>query len=195
VNSVVIIDSGGANVASIALALERLGVSAELSDSPERVRRASHVILPGVGAAPDAMRRLRASGLDALIPSLTQPVLGICLGLQLLGTSSAEGDTECLGVFAGRAMRLAVAPGRPVPHMGWNRLAPGRASPLLDGIEAYFVHSYALPSGPDTIATCDYGAPFAAIVSRGNFHGAQFHPERSATTGARLLANFIRLAS
>ncbi len=197
--AVVIIDHGGGNAGSVGLALERLGVRAELSASPERVARATHVILPGVGAAPEAMRRLRAAGLAALIPTLTQPVLGICLGLQLLGASSAEGDTECLGVFAGRAARLAATPGRPVPHMGWNRLTSRGASPLLEGIRdgeyAYFVHSYALPPGADTVATCDYGTPFAAIESRGNFHGAQFHPERSATTGARLLANFVGLES
>jgi imidazole glycerol-phosphate synthase subunit HisH len=199
VSSVIVVDHGGGNVASIGLALGRLGVAAELSDSPERVRRATHVILPGVGAAPEAMRRLRASGLDALIPSLRQPVLGICLGLQLLGSSSAEGDTTCLGVFEGRATRFAAAAGRPVPHMGWNQLSPNRPSPLLAGIAAgafaYFVHSYALPPGPDTVATSDYGLPFAAVQSRGNFHGAQFHPERSAATGATLLANFLGLPS
>ena len=191
------IDNGGANLASVGFALERLGVRAEFSDSPERVRRASHVILPGVGAAPEAMRRLRSSGLDRLVPALTQPVLGICLGLQLLATASAEGGTACLGVFGGSAQRLAAAPGRPVPHMGWNRVEARRPSPLLEGLKpgefAYFVHSYALPPGPDTVATCEYGAPFAAIESRGNFHGVQFHPERSAAAGARLLANFIGL--
>ena len=196
-SGVVIVDHGGGNVASVVLALERLGVSAERSADPERVRRASHVILPGVGAAADAMRRLRASNLDRLIPELRQPVLGICLGLQLLARASAEGDTECLGVLDGRAERIPAAAGRPVPHMGWNQLAPCRPSPLLEGINprdyAYFVHSYALPPGADTVATCDYGAPFSALVSRGNFHGAQFHPERSAHTGARLLANFVAL--
>jgi glutamine amidotransferase len=199
VTAVVIIDHGGGNVASIGLALGRLGVAAELSDSPERVGRATHVILPGVGAAPEAMRRLRAAGLDALIPSLKQPVLGICLGLQLLGSSSAEGDTACLGVFEGRATRFAAGSGRPVPHMGWNQLEPQRPNPLLAGIAAgafaYFVHSFALPPGPDTVATCEYGVRFAAVQSRGNFHGAQFHPERSAGTGATLLANFVALPS
>jgi glutamine amidotransferase len=155
------------------------------------------VILPGVGAARDAMRRLADTGLDRLIPTLTQPVLGICLGMQLLYAASAEGDTDCLGILQGAAARLVAAPGRAVPHMGWNQLEPVCASPLLAGIGAgdyaYFVHSYALPPGPDTVATCDYGGAFTAIVSRGNFHGAQFHPERSAATGARLLANFLAL--
>ena len=194
---VVIIDNGGGNVASVRYALERLGVSAVLSNDAERVRRAARVILPGVGAARDAMRRLAGSGLDRLIPALTQPVLGICLGMQLLYASSAEGDTDCLGVLPGRALRFGEAPGRAVPHMGWNQLEPSRPCPLLAGIAAgdyaYFVHSYALPPGPDTVATCDYGGPFSAVVSRGNFHGAQFHPERSARTGARLLANFVAL--
>ena len=193
----VIIDNGGGNVASVACALERLGVAAELSNDPARVQAASRVILPGVGAARDAMRRLANAGLDRLIPRLTQPVLGICLGMQLLYAASAEGDTDCLGVLPGRAARLVEAPGRAVPHMGWNRLEPVRPSALLAGIAsgdyAYFVHSYALPPGPDTVATCDYGGAFTAVVSRGNFHGTQFHPERSARTGARLLENFLAL--
>ncbi len=196
-SGLVIIDNGGGNVASVRYALERLGVTAVLSDDPARVRAAARVILPGVGAARDAMRRLAASGLDRLIPTLAQPVLGICLGMQLLYAASAEGDTDCLGIIPGRATRLAEAPGRAVPHMGWNQLEPLAPSPLLAGIAAgdyaYFVHSYALPPGPDTVATCDYGGPFTAVVSRGNFHGAQFHPERSAATGARLLANFLAL--
>ena len=192
---VVIIDNGGGNVASVRYALDRLGVEATLSRDPERVRAASHVILPGVGAADDAMERLKATGLAAVIPGLRQPVLGICLGMQLLFDASDEGDAACLGIFPGRAMRIAPTTDRPVPHMGWNRLTPVRPSPLTAGIGpgdyVYFVHSYALAPGPDTIATCGYGAPFTAVVSRGNFHGAQFHPERSAAPGARLLANFL----
>jgi imidazole glycerol-phosphate synthase subunit HisH len=199
VSEVAIIDNGGGNVASVRYALERLGCRSVLTRDPARVRAAPCVILPGVGAARDAMQRLAASGLDRLIPALTQPVLGICLGMQLLYAASAEGDTPCLGIIPGRATRLAEAPGRAVPHMGWNQLEALRPSPLLAGINAgeyaYFVHSYALPPGPDTIATCDYGGPFTAVASRGNFHGAQFHPERSAATGARLLANFVALGA
>jgi len=197
VSELVIIDNGGGNVASVRYALERLGVAAVLSNDPARVRAAARVILPGVGAAGEAMRRLAAAGLDRLIPTLTQPVLGICLGMQLLYAASAEGDTGCLGVIRGRAARLAAAPGRPVPHMGWNQLEPLAPCPLLAGIAAgdyaYFVHSYALPPGPATVATCDYGGPFTAVVSHRNFHGTQFHPERSAGVGARLLANFLAL--
>ncbi len=196
-SELVIIDNGGGNVASVRYALERLGCTAQLSDDPERVRGAARVVLPGVGAARDAMRRLSARGLDRLIPALTQPVLGICLGMQLLCASSDEGDTPCLGILPGRVLRLAPGAGLSVPHMGWNRLAPAAPGPLLAGIRAgdyaYFVHGYALPPGPDTVATCDYGAPFSAAVSRGNFHGTQFHPERSAAAGARVLANFLAL--
>jgi len=199
VSLVAIVDNGGGNVASVRFALERLGAEALLTSDPERIRAAPRVILPGVGAARDAMRRLTDTGLDRLIPALTQPVLGICLGMQLLYAASAEGDTACLGILPGAAGRLAAAPGRAVPHMGWNQLLPLRPSALLAGIAAgdyaYFVHSYALPPGPDTVATCDYGGPFTAVVSRGNFHGTQFHPERSAATGARLLANFLALGS
>jgi glutamine amidotransferase len=199
VRDVVVIENGGGNVASVRFALDRLGVQAELTHDATRIRRASHVILPGVGAARDAMARLAAAGLPGLIPTLTQPVLGICLGMQLLFDASAEGDTRCLGILPGRAERFADAPERPVPHMGWNQLERRADSPLLDGIAdgdyAYFVHSYALPVGDYTVASCRYGAPFSAVVARGNFHGAQFHPERSSRTGARLLANFLALPS
>jgi len=194
---IVIVACGGANIASLKFALERLDAAAEVSSDAQRIRRASHVILPGVGAAPDAMARLRSSGLDGLIPSLTQPVLGICLGMQLLHESSAEGPVLCLGVIPGETVRLAGAPGRPVPHMGWNTLDVERPSPLLEGLGvgdyAYFVHSYAVPEGPATIARCRYGAAFSACVAWRNFYGVQFHPERSAAAGARLLRNFIGL--
>jgi len=197
VSDVVIVDNGGGNVASVRYALGRLGVEAQLATDAATVRRAARVILPGVGAAGDAMQRLRAAGLDRVIPTLTQPVLGICLGMQLLYDSSAEGDTACLGVLPGRVGRLAGGPGLRVPHMGWTRLAATRAAPLLAGIGtdgyAYFVHSYAAPVGPDTIATADHGGAFTALVSHGNFHGAQCHPERSGATGARLLQNFLDL--
>ncbi|MBI2396506.1 MAG: imidazole glycerol phosphate synthase subunit HisH [Xanthomonadales bacterium] len=194
---VVMLDSGGSNLASVQFAFERLGVAAALSRDPERIRRASHVVLPGVGAAGPGMARLRAAGLDRLIPTLTQPVLGVCLGMQLLFQSSAEGDTACLGILAGRLERFDTARCGRVPHMGWNRIDGVRDSPLLAGLGAdafaYFVHSYAAPVTAATVATCDYGGAFAAVVSERNFHGAQFHPERSALVGARLLANFLEL--
>jgi glutamine amidotransferase len=200
---VVIIDSGGANLASLRFALARLGASAEVSTDADRIRRASHVLLPGVGAAHDTMARLRQHALDQLIPTLRQPVLGICLGMQLLFESSEEAaagttHTPTLGVIPGRVARMAASPTRPVPHMGWNQLEPLRLDPLLAGIEAgayfYFVHSYAAPVTADTLATSDYEGRFCAAVRRGNFRGVQFHPERSAGNGARLIANFIALA-
>jgi glutamine amidotransferase len=194
---VVIIANGGANVASLQYAFERLQIAAELSADAARIGAASHVILPGVGAAGDAMQRLRASGLDRLIPRLTQPVLGICLGMQLLHEASDEGDSECLGVIPGHARRFADAPDRPVPHIGWNTLQFDADSPLLAGINAgdyaYFVHSYALPVQPCTVATTTYGKSFSACVQWRNFFGAQFHPERSAALGARLLKNFVEM--
>jgi imidazole glycerol-phosphate synthase subunit HisH len=194
---VVVVASGGANIASLLFALERLGAPSELSADPVRLRAASHVILPGVGAAADAMARLERSGLDRVLPELTQPVLGICLGMQLLHEASEEGGARCLGIIPGVARRFAEAPGHPVPHMGWNTLEARRDCPLLEGItdadHAYFVHSYALEVGEATVASCRYGVSFSACVAWRNFYGTQFHPERSAGAGARLLENFLRL--
>ncbi len=195
---VVIVANGCANIASLQFALERLGVSSAVSADAERIKGATHVILPGVGAAADAMARLLSSGLDAVIPTLRQPVLGICLGMQLLYESSQEGDARCLGIIPGRAARFAEAAGRPVPHMGWNTLELTRPSALLAGISggayAYFVHSYALPTGDATVASTAYGIPFSACVEWRNFYGAQFHPERSAAVGSHLLATFFGYA-
>lgn len=194
---VVIVANGGANIASLQFALERLEVTAALSADFGRIRAATHVILPGVGAAADAMARLQRDRLDELLPKLRQPVLGICLGMQLLFEVSDEGQTRCLGIIPGRATRFAEAPGRPVPHIGWNTLDLVRPSPLFAGIEAgsyaYFVHSYALPLSEGTVASTDYGCPFTACVQRDNFFGTQFHPERSAALGARVLNNFLAL--
>ena len=194
---VVIVASGGANIASLQFALQRLDVASTVSADSDEIRTASHVILPGVGAAADAMERLRQSRLDALIPTLQQPVLGICLGMQLLYEASQEGDARCLGIIPGRANRFPPAGARPVPHMGWNTLRIRRPSELLTGIadgdHAYFVHSYALETSEATIASTDYGTPFSACVQWRNFYGAQFHPERSASVGARLLKNFLAI--
>ncbi len=193
---VAIVDSGGSNLGSVVYALERLGVTGELTADPERIRGASHVILPGVGAARAGMDKLAANGLDRIVPELEQPVLGICLGMQLLYQASDEGDVSCLGVFEGRARLLAAAPGRRVPHMGWDSLELPCPSPLFDGIPegayVYFVHSFALPVTEETVATSDHGGAFAAAAARGNFHAVQFHPERSAAVGARLLSNFLK---
>lgn len=193
----VIVDSGGANLASLRYALERLGTDAEVTVDARRIEGASHVLLPGVGAAPDAMQRLSAAGIVLTLTALTQPVLGICLGMQLLFRSSEEGPTSCLGVVPDTVRRLQTAPGLPVPHMGWNRISRCRDDPLLEGIaegeHAYFVHSYAAPASAFALATACYGGLLAAVVRRGNFWGTQFHPERSGRTGARVLANFLGL--
>jgi glutamine amidotransferase len=194
---VVIVDSGGANLASLTHAFRRLGVRARVSREPSTISAASHIVLPGVGAAPAAMRRLESTGLARAIVALKQPVLGICLGMQLLFRDSEEGPTECLGVLPDKVHRLHAAPGRPVPHMGWNQLSCDREDPLLDGIRnddyAYFVHSYAASVSRLTVAHAEYGGRFSAVVRRDNFCGTQFHPERSAQTGARVLENFLRL--
>ena len=192
-----IIDSGGANIASLRFALERIGVDSTLTTDPKVLREASHVLLPGVGAAADCMARLRQAGLVETIRELHQPLLGICVGMQLLHESSEEGNVECLGLFPGRVKRLPADLGLPIPHMGWNQLEFERSSPLLEGIETgdyvYFVHSYCVPVSDATLATCMYGNSFAAIVRRGNVYGAQFHPERSARVGSVLLRNFLRI--
>jgi glutamine amidotransferase len=193
----VIIDSGGANLASLQFAFERLGAKTRVSADAAEIKSAPRVILPGVGSAANAMLRLQKSDLTRLLPSLTQPVLGICLGMQLLFDRSEEGETDCLGILPDTVRRLQPLEGRPVPHMGWNQLSPVREDPILEGIApndyVYFVHSFAVPVSDVTLATADYGIALSAIVRRGNFWGTQFHPERSASVGARVLANFLRL--
>lgn len=196
---VVLIDSGGANIGSVLYALERLGVDAVLSADAETILAADKVILPGVGAAATAMARLHALGLVDLVRGLPQPLLGICLGMQLLYESSDEGDVQCLGRVGGRVRRMAGGAGLRIPHMGWNTLEMQAPSPLLKGVQpgqhAYFVHGFAAPVGPDTLATSTHGQPFTAVVGRGRCFGAQFHPERSGGVGARILENFIALES
>ena len=197
--SVAIIDSGGANIASLLFALDRLGYSANLTTAPDIIRGADRVILPGVGAAADAMTRLRDSGLVDIIRGLGQPVLGICLGMQLLADASEEEDVDCLGIIPGVARRLPVAEGYPVPNMGWCPVTKTADTPVLDGIDDgsyfYFVHSYALPVSEFTLATARHADEFSAVVGRDNFVAAQFHPERSSADGARLLRNFLETRS
>jgi len=194
---VAIIDSGGANLASLQFALERLGATSVVTSDLAVICAAPRVLLPGVGSALAAMQRLTASGVAAHLPQLQQPVLGICLGMQLLFLKSEEGPAQCLGVLPQTVRKLTPAPGRPVPHMGWNRLNIVHEDPLLAGVAdreyVYFVHSYAAPTSATTLATSDYGAPIAAVVRKGNFWGTQFHPERSTKVGARILANFLGL--
>jgi glutamine amidotransferase len=193
----VIIPSCGSNLASLEFALERLGADVPLTEDHARIRAASHVILPGVGAAAPGMARLAAAGLVELIPTLTQPVLGICLGMQLLFASSEEEQTRCLGVVDAVVRRFPASPDLPVPQMGWNELEPVGESPLLAGVPkgsyAYFVHSYAAPPGPYTRAVTTYGVPFSAVIEQRNFFGTQFHPERSSRIGAEILDNFLKI--
>lgn len=193
--NVAIIDSGGANIASLKFALARLGIEGELTTDADVIRNASHVILPGVGAAADSMQRLTNARLVELIPTLTQPFLGICLGLQLLFDASEEDNANCLGVFPGKARLFEASPERSVPHMGWNQVNRTRESDLLkdipEGAHFYFVHSFAVDVTADTLGVTDYGRPFTAIAERDNFAAAQFHPERSGEHGAQLLKNFL----
>ena len=195
---VLVVPTGGANLASLVDAFERLGASCEVSPEPAAYDRAERIVLPGVGAAPEARRRIEAAGLGERLRAERRPVLGICLGMQLLFESSAEGDVGLLGILPGAVERLAAARGRPVPHMGWSRVRPTAPSTLLGGVgEAawfYFVHSYAARPQADTVAVAAHGGPFAAVVERPPFYGTQFHPERSAAGGARVLANFLELA-
>ena len=195
--SVVLVDAGGTNIGSVRYALQRLGVDAALTSDSATIRTADKVILPGVGAAGPGMARLRELDLVDLLRSLQQPVLGVCLGMQLLCEHSEEGDTECLGLIPSPVRRFAEAPGLRVPHMGWNRVTTQREHSLLAGLgddeQAYFVHSYAVPVSDWTLASSDYGVPFSAVIARDNFYGMQFHPERSAAVGAKLLKNFLNL--
>lgn len=190
-----IIDSGGANIASLRYAIDRLGIDSTITTDAQTLQKATHVILPGVGAAADCMERLRSANLIETIRTLRQPLLGVCVGMQLLFESSEEGAVSCLGLLPGRVRRFAERDGLPVPHMGWNQLEFTSPSPLLDDVVSgdyvYFVHSYCVPVSENTIATATYGERFAAIVGRGKVFGAQFHPERSAQTGALVLRNFL----
>jgi len=193
----VIIGSCGSNLASLGFALARLGVDAPVTEDPDRVRRATHVILPGVGAAAAGMTRLAAAGLAEVVPGLTQPVLGICLGMQLLFAGSEEDDAKCLGVIDARVRKLPQSADLPVPQMGWNQLEVVADTRLLEGVApgafAYFIHSYAAPLGGYTRAQTRYGVPFSAVIEHGNFFGTQFHPERSALLGATVLENFLKI--
>lgn len=192
---VVLVDAGGSNIGSVRYALQRLGVDAELTGDAATIRAADRVILPGVGAAAVCMARLRELDLVDVLRTLNRPLLGVCVGVQLLFAHSDEDDTPCLGLLPGRVRKLHAAPGIRVPHMGWNTLQRRRAGSLVGGIadgdHAYFVHSYAAAVDDDCLCSSEHGQRFAAVVQRGNVAGAQFHPERSGAVGARLLKNFI----
>lgn len=191
-----LVDAGGANIGSVLFALQRLGVEATLTGDARLIREADRVILPGVSTAPMVMGRLRELDLVETLRTLERPLLGVCVGMQLLYERSEEGDVECLGLIPGKVAKLPASNAIRIPHMGWNTLQPLRTTALAEGIEAgdraYFVHSYAAPVTADCLFSSDHGASFAAVVQRGNVAGAQFHPERSAKAGARLLQNFLR---
>lgn len=195
---VAIIDSGGANIASLEFALRRLGHGAEITAAPRQIQRARRVILPGVGAAANAMDRLREQNLLDVICGLKQPVLGVCLGMQLLAEGSEEENVDCLGIFPGVAKKLSGSPQLPVPNMGWCPLQMRDEHPVMNNIDNgayfYFVHSYALPLGKETVASADHSQSFSAVIAKDNFVAAQFHPERSSVAGSRLLDNFLRWA-
>lgn len=193
---VALVDGGGTNIGSVSYALERLGASSRLTADRADILAADRVILPGVGAAGAGMRRLRELGLVEVLHDVQVPLLGVCLGMQLLLSRSAEdGGVPGLGLVPGEVVALPPSPGVRVPHMGWNTLTGLAEDPLLRGIEegdrAYFVHSYAAPVGPATLAGTTHGGSWSAVVRSGLRWGAQFHPERSAAVGARLLRNFL----
>ena len=190
--TIAIVDLGCGNVGSVDHALRRLGAATRITDDPALIDAAERVVLPGVGAAGHAMERIEALGLRETLRRRDRPMLGICLGMQLLFEHSEEDDTACLGLVEGQVRQLVPEPGRPVPHMGWSRLAlRDDIAGLNSGDYAYFAHSYACDEGPQSVATVDYGRPFTAAVRDGRLLGAQFHPERSGEAGKRFLEAFL----
>lgn len=192
--SVAVVNSGGANISSVLHALHRLGAEPVFTDDAVAIRSADRVILPGVGTAGRAMEVLGEHRLVDTLRNLTQPVLGICLGMQLLFDSSQEDDAQLLGIIPGRLRKLQETAELRVPHMGWNSVISQRADSLTDRLNGkwfYFVHSYAAPVNESTLSTSQHGSTFSAIVRKDNFYGAQFHPERSAGAGAELLHGFL----
>ena len=197
---IAVVDYDTGNLRSVADALHRAGAEFTLTADPALLRRADRVILPGVGEASSAMSKLRERGLDTVIPALTQPVLGICIGMQLMCLGSEEGGVGCMSIFPTQVLRLPTVTEADerlkVPHVGWDTIS-GLRTPLFDGMAedtyVYYVHSFAAEPCETTIATTCYGVPFSAALSRGNFFGTQFHPEKSGAAGARILHNFLNL--
>ena len=196
---IVIIDSGGANLLSLMSAFSRLNVEVRVSSSRQDIAAASHVILPGVGCAQTIMQRLHALGLVDFLKTLSKPLLGICVGMQILFEFSEEGSCHCLGLLSGRVEKLPAKPNLSLPHMGWNTLRPCGNAKLMQSIGpspyVYFVHNFAAPVSDDTIATSCYGVTFSAAVQRRHLMGVQFHPERSGSQGAQILKNFLEFFS
>lgn len=197
---VAIIKYNAGNIQSVDYALRRLGISASVTADHEEIRTADRVIFPGVGEASTTMAYLRAHGLDKVITDLKQPVLGICLGLQLMCRHSEEGNTECLGIFDETVRKFVLQhdllPSMKIPHMGWNNITDLRSNlfdPSINGEYCYFVHSFYATTGADTAALCRYPAPFSAALQKDNFFAVQFHPEKSGAVGAKILENFLHL--
>lgn len=194
---IAVIDSGGANITSVLSAFERLGVHPVFTSDADVIRSADKVLLPGVGAAADAMRTIEGHELSDVIRSLTQPVIGICVGMQLLFRESEEGNVNCLGIFDAPVQRFKDAPGMAVPHMGWNKVRNVKDHPLFYNLDAenyfYFANSYHAPVGDYSVGVCSYSNDFTAIAAKGNFMGWQFHPERSGPIGAKIIQNFVEM--
>lgn len=197
--NIVIVDTGCANLSSVKFAIERLGYQVTITDDIAQIKSADKVIFPGVGSAKHAMKNIIAKDLVTTLQTLKQPVLGFCLGMQLMTESSAESDEQtvtCLGLIPTKVMPLDAQDLR-LPHMGWNTLTQVKPHPVLKGINAgdyfYFVHSYAAPVSEYTIATCQYGSEFSAAIAKDNFIGCQFHPERSSDLGSKIIKNFLEL--
>jgi glutamine amidotransferase len=192
--NLIIIDTGCANLSSVKFAFDRLGIQAEISRDLNKIRSADKLLLPGVGTAIAAMKNLHDRQLIETIQNATQPMLGICLGMQLMTEFSAEGDVATLNLMSGKT-ELLPNTGLPLPHMGWNKVQYQADHPLFHGIAQgshfYFVHSYGVLPNENTIATCNYGVDFSAAIAHKNFYGVQFHPERSGAAGAKLLRNFV----
>jgi len=191
---IAIIKYNAGNISSVQNALIKLGYESIITDNPNEILNADKVILPGVGEASSAMKHLKEKGLDKTILSITQPILGICLGQQLMCKYSEEGNTDCLGIFD-TAVKL-FPPNEIIPHMGWNNFSEVKGA-LMEGIkladDVYYVHSYYAEINEDTIATCNYILPFSAGMERNNFYATQFHPEKSAKVGEQILKNFLEL--
>ncbi len=193
---IAVIDYNMGNIRSLGNALQRLGAEWRLTADHDEIRRADHVILPGVGNAAEAMENLRRLGLPEVIWRLRRPVLGICVGMQVMCRHSEEGNAECMGIFDAKVQRFHEAPGIKVPHMGWSRIANLDSKLFKDvpkGSYVYFVHSYYAPLCPDTIATARHPEMYSAALKYENFYGCQFHPEKSGDVGEKILANFISL--
>lgn len=194
--TIAIVKYNAGNTQSVIFALERIGVTPLLTNDPVKLQEADKVIFPGVGEAASTMENLKLAGLDQVLPTLKQPFLGICLGMQLMCRHSEERDTPCLDIFNLKVRKFVPVNGEKVPHMGWNNLTLDQQDPLLDGLNQphmYFVHSYFLPENANSLASATYIHPFCAVIRKDNFYAVQFHPEKSGLDGQRLLKNFIDL--